>query len=166
MANAGYSQLPRALWGKGMEEMVLHLDLHPGIAKNPVHEDMFLTCFYQLRGINEVILKGVRGEKHKTKMARELTMPYLDSNDILQDIGQAKFIYDQYIKDGGPQGAAELLECSIAVLADCVRVCGSDFLAADAKIFRQICRTTFKLASMLVHARLKPGRFNSAIKYA
>ena len=94
MANAGYSQSPRALWGRGMEEMVLHLDLHPGIAKNPVHEDMFLTCFYQLRGINEVILKGVRGEKHKTTMARELTMPWLDNNDILQDIGRPTFIYD------------------------------------------------------------------------
>ncbi|KAK3178198.1 hypothetical protein OEA41_000331 [Lepraria neglecta] len=125
MANAGYSQLPRALWGKGMEEMVLHRDLHRGIAKNPVHEGMFLTCFYQLRGINEVILKGVRGEKHNTKMARELTMPYLDNNDILQDIGQAMFIYDQYIKDGDLQGAAEMLKCSIAVLADCFRCAGN-----------------------------------------
>ena len=59
-----------------------------------------------------------------------------------------------------------MLECSIAVLADCFRVCGSDFLVADTKIFRQICRTTLKLASMLIHARLKLGRFDGAIKYA
>lgn len=83
---------------------------------------MFLTYFYQLQGINEVILIGIRGEKHKTKMARAPTMPCLDNNDILQDIGQAIFIYDQYIKDGDLQRAAEMLECSIVVLADYFRV--------------------------------------------
>lgn len=122
MAYARYSQLPRALRGKSMEEMELYLDLHRAIEKNHVHEDMFLTYFYQLQGINEVILIGIRGEKHKTKMARAPTMPCLDNNDILQDIGQAIFIYDQYIKDGDLQRAAEMLECSIVVLADYFRV--------------------------------------------
>ena len=125
--------------------------------------DLLLPTSRNQRGHLE---RRQRREKHNTKMARELIMPYLDNNDILQDIGQAIFIYDQYIKDGDLQGAAEMLKCSIAVLADCFRVCRSDFLAADTKGFRQICRTTFKLSSMLAHARLKLGRFDSAIKCA
>ncbi|KAK4696337.1 hypothetical protein P7C71_g1565, partial [Lecanoromycetidae sp. Uapishka_2] len=158
--------LPRALWGVGMQEMILYLDVHPSIAAIPASENTILEPFYQLRGIGQLILKGAKQSKHVQGMASALENPYADSEDVWQDLDTAMDGLQQYLNAGDLAGGAEFLETMLAFLTDCYRLPGPEFLTENHQIYRKILNTTAQIAVNLANARQVLGDFGSAIKYA
>ena len=168
MTAAGLNRLPRALWTTvGMREMELRLELHPLFATVPAKkEDEVLNCFYQLRGIRKVTLKGGNQKKHKQMIPTELIRPHDDADDISRDLKLVVQFINEGWKSSERQELAELAESTIAFLSDCFKVYGNQFMAEDGKVFEAIAYATIRLAEGIAQARMELHEHRSVIKYA
>lgn len=125
-----------------MQEMVLRVAVHPGVAAIPASENALLMPFYQLRGINKFFSKGAKQIDHVKGMAAALETPYVDSHDIWLDLEVAMAGLQQFLNAGDLVQGADGLEATIALLADCYRYPGADFLEANRQVYLRILKTT------------------------
>lgn len=162
------NQFPRALWTtKGLEEMVLTLELNAIFASRPQDEvNGLLSPFRQIRGLHTLILKGVKQKKYTRELPRSLKTPYKDSDEILQDLKLGLMAPMHAHEHGYCKEAADYVEATIAFLADCYKIYGAKFVSGNSNTHGKICETLINLAAGLTQLRLKEGRYDSAVKYA
>jgi len=164
------TQLPRALWTtKGLEEMILSLELHPIFASRPANEeDDLLFCFHQIRGLRKLNLKGVQQKKYIKGMPNALKAPYKHGKEILKDLEFGLLAPQHAVqhRNWALLVAADHIEATIAFLADCYKIYGEDFVCDNNQNHEKICKTAINLAAGLAQLRLRVGQYESVIKYA
>ena len=167
MGVAGFLQLSRALWAtKGMEEMVLRVELHPDVAMSEAIETELLNPFYQVRGIKKLILKGSQLQDYKTEMTHCLTTPFMESSEVLKDLQQGMTICADLIDGGDLPRGAEALDTQLAFMADCEKILRRRFLRADDKVWNEICEIGYRTAYNLARIRLILGEYETVVNYA
>ncbi len=168
MSPVSLLQLPRALWTtKGLEEMVLSLEVHRIFTARPADdEDDLLECFYQIRGLHKLILRGIQQKKYLRDMPSALQAPYKDGNEILKDLRQALLAFKYAHRHKNWEALANRVEASFAFLADCYKIYGSQFVNGKGETYKEICKTIIDLAAGIAQLRLRVGEYDSVIKYA
>ena len=161
----GIHQLPRVLWtAKGMEEMVLGLDVHPAVSKSPKNEDELMFLFNQLRGIRRVDVRG--SPRYAESLPKQVTLLYKDAADIRVDLDLCIGQFHMYKKRNRWGEAAAYCEATIAFLADCYKVYGSHFIEDNYLLFMSIRSLTERIAMNLAEAKLQLFDYKLALKYA
>ena len=161
----GIHQFPRALWtAKGMEEMVLYIKLHPTVSKIPENEDGFMFLFKQLRGIEYAVVEG--SPKYEESLPKEVTRPYKDAADIRIDLQVCIQQFKTFKEENRWTEAASHCESTIAFLADCYKVYGSQFIEDNDLVFNSIRSLTVQIAMDLAVAKLHVSDYQLGLKYA
>ena len=99
-------------------------------------------------------------------LPKEVTRPYKDAADIRIDLQLCIQQFKTFKEENRWTEAATWCESTIAFLADCYKVYGSQFIEDNDLVFNSIRSLTVQIAMNLAEAKLHVSDYQLGLKYA